>query len=563
MITNTNEYAYTHEFGETRDERVMMRDGIRLMTHVWLPQGEGPWPVILQRNPYVNADNVCDPGLMIFVRYGFAVVHQECRGRHESGGEWEPFVHEREDGLDTISWITGQEWHNGNIGLYGPSYMSFNQWVLADSLPPEVKTLYLSVMGTEQHSLIYMNGMFRPDIYTSWTVTNAGVDWQDRDVNEVAVEAARYLPQSEMDKQLLGRTLGWYQSFLANPGAGDPLWQASLWHELSQAPARLNIPVHLTAGWFDIALDSMFATYSQLRPDIREASRMVVGPWAHAMQPYGDLTYPNGWVEGPNGGLKAVLDWFNTMLKGEPYPSERGVVHAYTIGADCWESWQSWPPRHKMKQLYLCGSNELGAAADGEQSEAIYTYNPEDPVPTAGGSGLLSVYGDSPFLPKAASVRQLEPGSRSDVITFLSAPLEHDLYLAGSIKITLHAASSAEDTAFTAKISEVFLNGEAYNIADGITSLAYRNGAQEAMAYTPGEKVDLTITCWPITWELKRGSRIRLDVSSSNFPAYHIHQNTAGNWAQQHQGPPAIQTLYWGGDMPSRIELPIMAEARS
>jgi len=562
-IMNTNEYAYTHDLGEFRDERVMMRDGIRLMTHVWLPQGTGPWPVIVQRNPYVNADNVRDPGLMIFVRYGFVVVHQECRGRHESEGEWEPFVHEREDGLDTIAWITEQEWHDGNIGLYGPSYMSFNQWVLVDALPPEVKTLYLSVMGTEQHSLIYMNGMFRPDIYTSWVVTNAGVDWQDRDVNEVALEAARYLPQSEMDKEILGRTLDWYQSLLSNPGAGDPLWKTSLWHELCQAPARLNIPVHLTAGWFDIALNGMFASYGQLRPEIREASRMVVGPWAHHMQPYGDLTFPNGSADGPNGGLKAALDWFNTMLKGKAYLEERGVVHAYAIGAARWESWHSWPPQHEIKQLYLYGVNELGAAPDCEQSEVSYTYNPADPVPTAGGSGLLSVYGDSPYLPKAASVRQPEPGSRSDIITFLSDPLKHDLQLAGSIAITLLAASSAEDTAFTAKISEVFPSGEAYNIADGITSLAYRNGAQEAIAYTPEEKVDFTITCWPIVWELKRGSRIRLDVSSSNFPAYHVHQNTAGIWGQQHQGKAAIQTLYWGGDMLSRIELPIMIRTRS
>ncbi|RXZ79523.1 CocE/NonD family hydrolase [Paenibacillaceae bacterium] len=562
LIMVNNEYAHTHELGEMRDERVAMRDGVRLMTHVWLPQGEGPWPVIVQRNPYVNADNVRDPGLMIFVRYGFAVVHQECRGRNESEGTWEPFVHEREDGLDTLVWITAQSWQDGSIGLYGPSYMSFNQWVLADALPAEVKTLYLSVLGTDQHRFMYMNGMFRPDIYTGWAVTNAGVDWQGRDTNEVANEAFQFVPQAEMDKQMLGRTLGWYQDFLANPGAGDPLWQTGLWHELKQAPGRLNVPVHLTGGWFDIALDTMFEAYGQLRPEIREASRMVIGPWSHAMEPYGDLTYPNGWADGPNGGLKAALDWFNTMLKGAPYPNERGVIRSYTIGANQWGNWRSWPPRHATKPLYLHGNNELGSTPGQQPSAVSYTYDPANPVQTAGGSGMLSVYGDSPCLPKAASVRQPEPGSRPDVITFLSAPVEEDLLIAGQIKIVLFVDSTAEDTAFTAKISELFPDGKAYNIADGITSLAYRNGSPKTIAYEPGETIELVIECWPMIWKLRRGSRIRLDVSSSNFPAYHVHQNAAGNWAQQGQGIAAVQTIHWGGALPSRIELPLASESQ-
>jgi putative CocE/NonD family hydrolase len=238
-----------YENGEFSDLLVEMRDGIRLMTHVWLPKGEGPWPVIFLRNPYVDGGDIRDPALMVFVRYGYAVVFQECRGRGASEGVWEPFVNERQDGLDTLAWLIEQEWQDGNIGLYGGSYLSFNQWILADELPPQVKTLYISVLGTDQNRFVYMNGMFRHDIYSNWAISNAGVDWGDRDLNEVAYKAAYpFRPPIEMDEQLLGKKLSWYRSFLANPGSGDPLWQDGLWDKLRSIPSKVSIPVCMAGG---------------------------------------------------------------------------------------------------------------------------------------------------------------------------------------------------------------------------------------------------------------------------------------------------------------------------
>jgi putative CocE/NonD family hydrolase len=191
-----------------------------------------------------------------------------------------------------------------------------------------------------------------------------------------------------------------------------------------------------------------------------------------------------------------------------------------------------------------------------------YTYDPSDPVETVGGSCLLSVYGDSPYLPKAASVLQPEPGYRADVVSFLSEPLAQNLLIAGQIKVALHVSSTAEDTAFTVKISEVLPSGEAYNIADGITSLAYRNGSPTAIDYVPETIEKIEIELWPIGWRLRTGSRIRLDISSSNFPAYHVHPNIAGNWAEMKEVRTAVQTLYWGGDYDSAFELPVATEER-
>ncbi|BBI31708.1 CocE/NonD family hydrolase [Cohnella abietis] len=550
------EPGYSH--GEYKKEFVEMSDGIRLVTHVWLPSGKGPWPTILVRNPYVDGEDVRDPSLLQFVEHGYAIVLQECRGRGRSEGVWHPYINERQDGLDTLQWLIVQQWQNGNIGLYGGSYLSFNQWILADVLPKEVKTMYISVMGTDVNRFAYMNGMFRHDIYTSWLLSNSGVDWAGRDLNEVARQAYRIRPPMQMDRQLMGVEASWYRNILANPGSGDDLWNdAEPWCLMKQLPSQVNIPICMVGGWFDIALDTMFEAYFGLRQEIRAISRFVVGPWVHSLAPYGDLDYPGGWVDGPNGGTKAVLEWFNYTLKGQSYTEALGVVHAYEIGENKWKTWGQWPPSKETLTFHLNDHLSLGLKPVEQDSKLSYLYDPDHPVETVGGSGLLSVYGDSEYLPKAASVKQHEPCYREDVISFLSEPLEQDMPIAGQIKAVLHVSSSAEDTAFTVKLIEVFPNGVAYNIADGITSLAYRNGAEKEMVYSPQQRERLTIELWAISWRMKQGSRIRLDVSSSNSPAYHAHPNLPGNWAKQKDVIIANQTLYWGGEFDSHIEFPI------
>jgi putative CocE/NonD family hydrolase len=548
-----------HGFGESHHLYVTMSDGVRLKTHVWLPDGEGPWPAMFVRNPYVDGSDSGDPSLLQFVRYGYAVVLQECRGRGKSEGVWEPYANERQDGSDALRWLVSQPWQDGNIGLYGGSYLGFTQWIVADCLPPEVKTMYVCVMGTDLQRFAYMNGMFRHDIYTSWSLTNAGVDWAGRDMGEVAYEAYSYRPQAGMDLALLGRKLDWYNGFVTHPAPGDPYWEEGVPGMLKSIPAKVNVPVCLVGGWFDIALDTMFESFLGLREDIREKSRFVVGPWTHSIAPAGDLEYPNGWMDGTNGGTKAVLAWFDHTLKGMPYPVELGVVHAYTIGESAWQDWKKWPPQSRKKMLYLSGDSGLSEALSNTESarSASFIYDPNDPVVTVGSSCLLNVYGYEPYWPKNACVKQPEPGYRQDVISFVSEPLELPIRIAGNVSVTLYVGSTAEDTAFTVKLMEVFPNGEAYNIVDGITSLAFRNGATEPLGYAPGAIERIRIELWSIAWRVNSGSRIRLDVSSSNYPAYHAHPNVAGNWSLQENVREAWQTLYWGASFPSFVELPI------
>ncbi|MFC3745310.1 CocE/NonD family hydrolase [Paenibacillus sp. GCM10012306] len=549
--------APQHEVGERQDLWVTMSDGVQLMTHIWLSRGEQPAPVIVVRNPYIGREFRPDPEVVLLSAYGYNVIIQECRGRGSSGGRWVPFIHEKQDGLDTLDWIISQHWCNGNIGLYGGSYLGFNHWVLADSLPPEVKTLYISVIGTEQQRFIYMDGMFRPDIYTSWAVTNAGADLGGRSPRDLEEQARQFRPPLEMDVTLLGKQLDWYHDFLLNPGAGDELWQEGFWQEFRHIPSRLSVPVCMVGGWFDIALESMMLTYEQIPPEIRERSRFIVGPWVHSLAPHGDRDFPGGTVNGGNGGFREVLGWFDYMLKQTAYEEELGTVKTYVIGADGWQNWTSWPPPVQKRTYYLGQHNVLNDVPEVDGHQLTYTYDPLDPVITVGGSGLLSTFEAGPDQPRTACALQLEPGYRQDVLSFLSAPLEEELFLAGSIETVLQVKSTAEDTSFTVKVSEVLPDGRTYNIADGITSLAYRNGSPTALPYSPGSLEEITLQLWPITWVLGTGSRIRVDISSSNFPAYHVHPNRAGNWSKIQETVTAEQSIYWGGGHNASIQLPV------
>lgn len=551
-------------YGEAADVRVAMRDGIALMTHVWLPQGDGPWPIILIRSPYVDGYDVGAQIYRLFVRHGYAVAYQECRGRGASGGEWVPFANERNDGLDTLAWLVRQPWSDGNIGLFGGSYLSFVQLAMADALPPQVKTMYLMVYGADQYGLTYMNGMFKHEVFTAWLMTNAGVAPAEAP-EELNRRALRIMPHLDVDRRLFGRELPWYRDWVTQTGAGDPLWRGELWGRLADVPARIAVPVHMTAGWYDIALEPMFALYAGLKDEIKRQSRFVVGPWDHEMAPSGDLDYPGNRIMGA-GQMRSALEWFDAKLRGKPYAHRSGIVKTYTIGANTWTTRADWPPPSEPLLYYLHAAPEL-AYAGGKLAAlpplaagaATFRYDPADPVPTCGGGVLLPSLQPVAGKPVPGSVRQPEPGFHDGVLTFMSAPLADDLPIEGSVKVALRVSSDADDTAFAVKLMELFAEGEAYNIVDGIASLAYRNGADTPLPYEGGEIVTLAIELWPIAWRMRRGSRIRLDVSSSNYPAYHAHPNVAGAWAEQTKTRIARQTVYCDVDGQSFLQLPVVA----
>ena len=549
--------AWTHSAGGVEELSVEMRDGVPLATAVYQPAGAGPWPTVLIRNPY-DAPLV-EAWCGIFVRSGYACVYQAVRGQMGSGGIWEPAVNELDDGQDTLAWLVEQPFHDGNIGWYGPSYLASVQWAAATrGLPPEVKTLVPLVFATDMYALAYQRGMFRHEILTAWAALMPERGFATEN-SEHYPDLVRHRPHAEIDEAYLGTRLDWYRDYVTNPGRGDAFWQQPDVAELLAAPARTRVPVLLVGGWYDIFLAGQLADWRNLGN--RSQSKFVIGPWTHLMTTAGDLELPD--ARGQAWQWELVLDWLGHHLRGEPLDQPSGGVVSYALGEDRWHTRPDWPPPGREQRLYLtglsrspdCSGGSLESLPPEQPQEVTYTYDPNDPVPMRGGAGSLAfiVADGGPV----HSVLQDGLCERPDVLSFISEPLAEPLRIAGPIRVGLSVSSDAEDTAFTAKLIEVLPDGRAYNIRDSITSLAYRSNEWAPQPYAPGSVVALELDLWPIEWVVRAGSRLRLDVSSSNFPAFHAHPNVSGIWALQEETRPARQTLYAGPNRPTWLALPV------
>lgn len=548
-----------NEEGEAKNYKITMRDGAKLEAQVFLPEGKGPWPAILIRNPYANFKYFNEAILKSFSRFGYAGVLVDSRGTGESDGKWQPFVNEESDGLDVLDWLVKQEWMNGNIGLYGHSYLSFSEWIIADKLPPEVKTMYISAYGTNRYEQLYQDGMFKYDIITSWALSNSGIETKESSL-DLYKKALLVKPPIEIDTQVLGTKLPWYRDWISNVNSNSDYWKQGMWADLKEIPKKVTIPVFMKVGWNDYHLDGMVEAYQNLPENIRKQSRFLIGPWNHGQSASGDIDYPDNNIAGIDG-TKVVLEWYDHILQGKPYNKAKGV-ETYVVRDGVWKVFDNMPGKSdtntrlyldKIKFLGFKGGGLIKTASD-KTSQQKYTYDPANPVPTVGGKDL-----SSGLIPNGNRLQSM-PGDREDVLTYLSEPLEEDLIISGNINVKLYVSSNAKDTAFTAKVMEVLPNGNAYDIRDSITTLAYRNSSTHAQKYKPGSIVEIGMETSPITWTVKKGSRIRLDISSSNFPAYNVHSNTEGPWAEQSEYKIAKQSIYMGGIFKSYIELPTIKQ---
>ena len=520
-------------------EEVEMRDGIKLITKIIVPDQGEKWPTLYTRSPY-NMVFQMEPTVMLpFVRQGYCVVIQSCRGNNGSGGVYEPFQNERNDGIDSLKWLVKQPFHNGNIGTYGVSYNCYTQWIVADSLPPEVKTMFLESFGIDRYAQMYMNGMFRHDIYTSWALSQVQMDNMG-DVDETYKKALHIRPHNTVDEKLFGKKLPFYQDFISKTTRSDSYWKDSFWEILRRIPEKIDRPVCIVEGWNDHNVHGVMVGIRGLRPEIRERSRIVLGPWDHIGQIAGVIECPDSDKYGASHS-KLMLEWFDRMLKGKgietPFKSE-----VYVLGESRWHDIEAWPP-DTQKIAFFPGSNGVLSTAAPENGSYTYEYDPSNPVDTVGGSALLSWMGGG-----IDNGPQLQPdySDRSDVLTFITDPMKESITLAGSTEVVLEVSSTAPDTAFMVKLSEIFNDGRVINIVDGASSILLRNESDTILDYKPGEKVVLKFQLWDTAWQLQKGSRLRFDITSSNFPMYHIHPNRTGVWSTHEGWDKANQTVYYG-----------------
>lgn len=540
--------------------------GISLHTYLIFPQKREPSPLILIRNPYSYDIPRLLASVSHFANFGYVVALQSCRGCGKSEGRFVPFLYEKNDGLKTIDYLSRQPWQNGSMGMFGFSYLSFCQYVLADRLPPQIKTMFLDKLGINRYHQMYMNGMFRPEFYTAWVIS---VTDMDRDLDRASLyrRSLEILPHQNIDVELFGHRIEQYRAVIDHVDQDSGFWEKNIWSDMQNMAEQMPVPVLMCAGWFDHQIKGMLNAYRCLPSHIKKTSRFVIGPWDHLGLVAGDYPFENAEKMG-SMGIKAGLEWFDIQLKGkEPAKNYLGV-HLYQCGNNSWERFESLPYGSE-KQVYYLSVEETTSLKEmkdsigllspclGFKGEISYFYNPDHPVETAGGNCMMAWmfkgYGGS----KHGSVLQPSYRNRKDVLTFYSQPLDEDVELFGSVRGVLFVSTDAQDTSFTLKLIEEDEEGRAYNICDGISSLRYRNDAKSAQDYVAGEVEELVLELWDVHWRLKKGKRIRVDISSSNFPAYINHKNTAEPWQKEDRSVIAEQTIYFGEEFPTRVELPI------
>lgn len=513
---------------------VTMRDGTRLSTEIYTPKGDGPWPTLLVRDAYQFQKYLT---CHYYVRYGYACVHQDVRGQGASEGEWYPLKHEADDGADTLAWLTGQDFQNSKIALVGGSYLGLVQWAVADRLPPEVKTIMPTTSHGGFYDMVYRGGHFTQGIAGLWSAEIFHPLQDKEDATEQWLKTVvRVHPAKDVPKDLFMGAWPSYADYIAHPDRADAYWQQDFYRQIDQSYLSVQMPVLWIARWHDFFLEGTLNRVDDLPS--RDESLLLIQPGQH-----GSLTNELNYTDKRFQTFETTLAWLDHHLKGAPLPEalQHPVIY-YENGADRWETADAWPPADRQSlQLQLtrldrsatCGGGLDETAPPSPEPAAQYTYDPSTPVETNGGAFLLNPN----IAPPAVADQGRTACERDDILSFLSEPFGTGLHIAGSMEVALDVQTDAPETAFTVTVSEVFEDGRVLNIRDDIKT--YRP------ASTP-DNAALVFDLVPIDWTLSPGSRLRLDISSSNFPAFPAHPNKTGIWSAVATTATARQTLYGG-----------------
>lgn len=542
-----------------RDCTIRLSDGVPLETVLFLPEASGAFPAVLVRNPYRGNQLIYARLLPLLAQQGYAVVLVSVRGALGSGGEWLPFEHERSDGREVLDWVASQPWCNKNIGAWGASYLGIAQWSIADAGSPALKTLFMSVCGAFGYELFYRRGLFRQSVWTVWALQMMEENrFSDQFPPEAVQKALEYRPQSRLGEELKGKRCAWYENWVRSTRRTDPYWSEGFWGELQGVPARTEIPVMLCGGWFDIFQRPQLASWRALPEQTRKRSRYVIGPWGHsdpaAERLLGKPRYPEEDILGTLQ-LKAAVEWFDCQLKGKPYPHGVGTMETYSLHDNRWVTWAGDIGAGPVREFYLdAAGGSLQNGAPERESSASFVYDPQAPAPSfaMAKDGVFAVPGL-----EGNRLRAPAPGARKDTLTFFSGVLGEDLAIAGAIRAVLFVSSSAPATAFSLNVMETDENGGSDSIREDITDIRFCDETR-VEAYTPGRVVRLEFTLTDVMWRVRKGSRLRVDISSSGFPMYHVHPDKTGCWADLTDGSPAEQTVYSGARHASKLSIPVL-----
>lgn len=539
-----------------------MRDGVTLVSDIYHPVRVVLTPTILVRIPFsktiVNSLFATVVG-RFWAERGYTVVIQGTRGRYESGGRHYPLREEREDGLDTLEWLRQQPWFDRRLGMWGGSAFGYTQWAIADQLPAPPagrSALMVQISSTDFRGMFYPGAAFSLSSALFWSVRSRGAEdeWPDPDALQRGFDG---FPLIDADNRAAGN-VGFFDDWVKHP-TRDAYWQAI---DGEDRPATLQAPVMLMAGWFDPFLPGQLADFVRVRrdarPDVAAATRLIVGPWAHAET----VSLPGG-IRNRNYRLESLapsLPWFDRHLRPPQRVVAEAPVRLYVMGANIWRDEQEWPlARARETSWYLrSGGRANSASGDGrltteapteDDTPDTFVADPRNPVPTRGGAVIG--YG-------AGVLPQNDVEARDDVLVYTTPVLTEDVEVTGPVSAIVYVTTSAPSADFTAKLVDVHADGIAYNVSDGIIRQAYRPSVHPAAA----EPTRIEITLWPTSNVFRRGHRIRLEISGSNFPRFDRNPQTSDPIATAMAPAIATHAVHHGATTPSHIVLPVVPRAR-
>jgi uncharacterized protein len=540
---------------------VRARDGALLSTDLYLPADGDRFPVLLCRTIYDNQMPLYVDWALRFAEAGYAAAIQDCRGRYDSDGAWEPYLHETDDGFDTLEWIGRQPWCDGNIGTFGISYVGFTQ-ILPAPLRSEYLKAVLPIANQEDNfGHLWINGAYQLQIGIYFFQMGRRT-MQDTSAARMDLEPVyRHLPVSTALDEI--GSSGPLQEFLSHP-TFDDYWRG---YSMKGRYQEIGVPAYFVTGWYDNLVHEQFKLFSAWRAqaateEARERTKILVGPWSHyeigERPSIGRELPPEAEVDIP--GLH--LRWYDQRLRRiDTGIDDEPPLKIWVMGDDEWRYESEWPlARASLTRLRLGSggrANSVGGngvltfdSATGGAASDEFGYDPGDPVPTVGGQSL--------FLVNTGPRDRREVEQRDDVLVYTTDPLEREVEVTGPVTVHLFAATTARDTDFTAALVDVHPDGQAIIVADGIGRARYRESLEQPTLIEPGAVYEYTIDLWETSQVFKAGHRIRLEISSSNFPRFDRNLNTGGPIGFEDRYEVARQTIFHDEQRPSHLLLPII-----
>ena len=543
-------------------EAVRLADGARLATDVYLPEGDGPFPTILIRTPYGRCTPRMHRKAGIYTSAGFATVIQDVRGTGDSPDSepFYPWKAEGDDGREVLTWVAEQDFCDGNVGTHGGSYLATTQWLAAPGAPECLKCMVPYVGPHSFREGYYTSGAHHLCITLSYALYMSGAVTEETGGWPEMHKRFWHLPLCDADL-VDGQHSPFFQDMILKP-AGDEHWMR---FDSLDAPSRVKVPVLQLCGWYDFYSTPSLRAWEKLRKsggtrEAREGSKVLVGAWAHDRTG----TRCKGLDFGPNVAYDLYwheVRWFQHWLTGKDTGiASEPPLRLFTMGLNTWQDFADWPvPDATQRPLYLHsrgrantrhGDGVLSWEKPGDEPRDRFRYDPLDPVPTVGGNHSCD-YASIPAGPMDQSAVE----ERDDVLVYTTDILDEPVELAGPLVTRLYAASSAPDTDFTAKLVDVQPDGTPINVSEGIIRASCRESPLHPSPISAGEVYEYDIPMVDLSHAFMPGHRIRLEVSSSNFPKYARNLNTGQDSHTTADTSVAEQTVFHDAPRPSALLL--------